>query len=309
MWLVDDARQVLTCAARHVSGGPRIGAFGVDRLGFGVGLPGRVLATGTPRWIPDLSADTTSARSRAAARAGLRVAVGVPVHTSGHTFGALCVHGDRAEDPEDTLIALLAGIAAQVGQYTERRRAEELAVELARTNRPTRHRRHERSAQPPVHGDRAVARRRGERPHTAGRLQLALPSAGVWVVEDTAADGAVTWTVTGELTFTTGDTARTALTALLDRCPAPMVGLNLSGLHFCDRTGLQVLLQVAARAAATGRAVRVVAASTEVDCLLTLTRTAPSLGYLSGAGTTARVAWHRPASLAANCRVSHGAVR
>ena len=45
----------------------------------------------------------------------------------------MCVYGNRAEDPEDSLTTLLVGIAAQVGQYLERRRAEELAIELANT--------------------------------------------------------------------------------------------------------------------------------------------------------------------------------
>ncbi|WIM92589.1 histidine kinase dimerization/phospho-acceptor domain-containing protein [Actinoplanes oblitus] len=64
---------------------------------------------------------------------GHRVAVGVPISTGACTIGALCVYGDRAEDPHDALTTLLVGIAAHVGQYLERRRAEELAVELART--------------------------------------------------------------------------------------------------------------------------------------------------------------------------------
>ncbi len=70
---------------------------------------------------------------RTAARAGLHVAVGVPLCVRGHVLGALCVYGDRVEDPEDTLVGLLSGLAAQIGQYVERRRAEELALELART--------------------------------------------------------------------------------------------------------------------------------------------------------------------------------
>ncbi|MEV4283563.1 sensor histidine kinase [Actinoplanes xinjiangensis] len=68
-----------------------------------------------------------------AARVGLRVAVGVPLSTGRNTLGALCVYGDRVEDPEDTVLGLLGGLAAHVGQYLERRRAEELTVELART--------------------------------------------------------------------------------------------------------------------------------------------------------------------------------
>ncbi|WP_433379663.1 ATP-binding protein [Actinoplanes sp. CA-142083] len=133
LWLADDERQLLVCAARHVTGGRRLGRFAFTELEPGVGLPGRVFAQARPGWIPDLAADVGSVRSRAGARIGLHVAVGVPVTSGGHTLGALCVYGDRVEDPEDTLIALLGGVAAQVGQYLERRRAEELAIELAHT--------------------------------------------------------------------------------------------------------------------------------------------------------------------------------
>ena len=133
LWLIDEARQLLSCAARHTGRGRRLGSSAVDELEPGCGLPGRVYAQARPVWIPDLAADTGSLRSRAAARIGLHVAVGVPLCTGGHTLGALCVYGDRVEDSEDTLIALLAGVAGHVGQYWERRRAEELTVELART--------------------------------------------------------------------------------------------------------------------------------------------------------------------------------
>ncbi|MFI1994920.1 ATP-binding protein [Actinoplanes sp. NPDC020271] len=133
LWIVDDDRQLLTCAARHVEPGRRLDDFAVDALEPGVALPGRVCADGQPHWIPDLGTDSRSVRSRAAARIGLRVAVGVPLCTGQHVLGALCVYGDRVEDPEDTLLGLLTGLAAQIGQYVERRRAEELAIELART--------------------------------------------------------------------------------------------------------------------------------------------------------------------------------
>jgi PAS domain S-box-containing protein len=133
MWLTDGAKQMLTCAARHIEAGRHPGEFAVDVLEYGAGLPGRVCHDAAPEWIPDLGADSTSPRSPAAARAGLHVAVGVPITTAGHTIGALCVYGDRPEDPEDTLTGLLGGLAAQIGQYWERRRAEELTVELAHT--------------------------------------------------------------------------------------------------------------------------------------------------------------------------------
>lgn len=105
------------------------------------------------------------------------------------------------------------------------------------------------------------------------------PAAAVWVVADTTADQRITLTVTGELTFTTADAARAQLTVLIDRCPAPEIRMDLRDLDFCDVAGLRVLLQLAARASAAGRPIRVVAASAELDWLLTFTETAPSLGY------------------------------
>ena len=132
VWLLDEVRQVVCCAGRHVAAGYVLGQFAFDELELGIGLPGTVCATGQARWIADLAADTGSVRSRAGARVGLHVAVGVPIH-AGHVLGALCVYGDRVEDPQDALLGLLSGLAAHIGQFVERRRAEELLVELART--------------------------------------------------------------------------------------------------------------------------------------------------------------------------------
>ena len=131
LWLVDDARQVLRCTARFT--GRDVTDFQLDELEYGVGLPGKVFRSARPWWIPNLAVDTTSLRSRVAARYGLHVAVGVPIRSGGTVLGALAVYGDHVEDPEDSLTVLLAGVAAHVGQYLERRRAEELTVELART--------------------------------------------------------------------------------------------------------------------------------------------------------------------------------
>jgi signal transduction histidine kinase len=130
LWLVDDARQMLACAARWT--GRDVADFCCTELEFDMGLPGKVRRTGAPQWIRDLAVDTGE-RSRLAARYGLHVAVGVPICSGGNVFGVLALYGDHVEDPEDSLTALLSGVAAQVGQHLERRRAEELTVELART--------------------------------------------------------------------------------------------------------------------------------------------------------------------------------
>jgi two-component system, OmpR family, phosphate regulon sensor histidine kinase PhoR len=132
LWLIDEQRQLLTCVARHNRAGRDLAEFAIGELEPGACMPGAVYRSGRVRWIADLGADT-SPRSRAADRIGLRVAVGVPIRTGSQVLGALCVYGDRAEEPEDLLIGLLCGLAAHVGQYLQRRRAEELAIDLART--------------------------------------------------------------------------------------------------------------------------------------------------------------------------------
>ncbi len=131
LWLIDDGRQVLRCAGRFTN--RDVPGFAVDQLEYGVGVPGAVCRDARPYWIADLAADRTYLRSRIASRHGLHVAVGVPISSGGTVLGALTVYGDQVEDPEDGVTTLLAGVAAHVGQYLERRRAEELAVELART--------------------------------------------------------------------------------------------------------------------------------------------------------------------------------
>jgi PAS domain S-box-containing protein len=133
MWMPDDEAQVLRCVARWSAPGRDFTAFHADQYPKGVGAPGLVWATGEPLWIPDLATDNRSPRSAIAAQAGVHVTLIVPVRSGTKILGVLAFFGEDIEDPQDILIALLTGIAAHVGQYLERRRAEELEVELART--------------------------------------------------------------------------------------------------------------------------------------------------------------------------------
>jgi PAS domain S-box-containing protein len=133
LWLADEVRQVLVCGGRWYAPDRDYTAFTMDELEAGFGVPGRAWQDGRPLWVPSLSADSGFARSRLATELGLHAAVAVPIRSGGHILGVLAVYGESAEDPEDSLLALLGGLAAHVGQYLERRRAEELTVELART--------------------------------------------------------------------------------------------------------------------------------------------------------------------------------
>ena len=133
MWTPTEQEQMLRCTARWSAPGRDFTAFHADNYPRGVGAPWLVWASGEPLWIPNLATDGRSPRSAIADQAGLHATLIVPVRSGTTNLGVLAFFGEEIEDPADILISLLTGIAAQLGQYLERRRAEELEVELART--------------------------------------------------------------------------------------------------------------------------------------------------------------------------------
>ncbi|MEV6927256.1 ATP-binding protein [Dactylosporangium sp. NPDC051485] len=131
MWLVDKVGNVLRNAAMWTEPGYEI-PF-PDPLPPGKGVSGVAWETGQPTWIPDISAVSSRLNVPSLAKHGLRVGLALPIRDGTGVTGTLSFFGDAAEQPEQSLIALLSGIAAHVGQFLERRRAEDLAKQLART--------------------------------------------------------------------------------------------------------------------------------------------------------------------------------
>ncbi|MFB9316875.1 sensor histidine kinase [Cryptosporangium minutisporangium] len=103
------------------------------------GIVGSVWASGQPLWVPDLltspyvGSGEAAARTRECARQGLRTVLAVPLLDEGVVQGVLACFADTIEGGEELLTTLLGTIAHQIGQYMARRRADELALELART--------------------------------------------------------------------------------------------------------------------------------------------------------------------------------
>lgn len=84
--------------------------------------------TGTPVWTCDPVALEEPA-SRPRPRAGLAV----PAPRGGKVLAVLSFFAAEVDGPADPLIALLSGIATQIAEFQERRRAEELAAALDRS--------------------------------------------------------------------------------------------------------------------------------------------------------------------------------
>ncbi|HZI19058.1 MAG TPA: PAS domain S-box protein [Pyrinomonadaceae bacterium] len=94
------------------------------RLERGVGLPGRVLASGEPAWIEDVTGDSNFVRAQAAAGAGLHGAFAFPVTLRGEVLAVFEFFSREARPPDQALVEMMAHVGSQLGQFIERRRAE-----------------------------------------------------------------------------------------------------------------------------------------------------------------------------------------
>ena len=94
-------------------------------LALGVGLPGRVWATGLPMWIADAPADGNFPRAELAAREGLRCGLAFPVMSGSEVIAILEFFSAERQEADHELLRLFAAVGNQIGQFAERTRAEE----------------------------------------------------------------------------------------------------------------------------------------------------------------------------------------
>ena len=92
----------------------------------GEGLPGRVWATGQAAWIHDVTTDPNFPRAAVAAAEGLRSALGFPIAVAGEVVGVMEFFSAHIREPDHELLAMLAALGSQIGQFIERKHAEEI---------------------------------------------------------------------------------------------------------------------------------------------------------------------------------------
>jgi len=95
------------------------------RFAPGVGLPGRVWETKRPAWIPDVVRDANFPRAEIARAEGLHGAFGFPIVLGADVLGVMEFFSQRIQRPDDQLLEMLATVGSQIGQFIERKRAEE----------------------------------------------------------------------------------------------------------------------------------------------------------------------------------------
>ncbi len=137
--LIDEVTGELETTGRWTAPGTDLGGvLGMVRVTKGDGIAGRVWATGRPMWVRDIAESLTLRGpelrhvGEACLRHGIRTVLAVPVRDGGTVLGVLSCYAGAPEQHEDLLTVLLDGVAAQIGAYVARRRAEELARQLTR---------------------------------------------------------------------------------------------------------------------------------------------------------------------------------
>ena len=91
----------------------------------GTGLPGRVWSTREPAFIPDVVHDPDFLRAPVAGRDGLHAAFGVPILLAGEVLGVMEFFSREVRQPDRDLNNVMATIGSQIGQFIERKRAED----------------------------------------------------------------------------------------------------------------------------------------------------------------------------------------
>ena len=95
------------------------------RFSSGEGLPGRILETGQPIWLPDLGSDVSCPRSGLAQAAGIGAAIGFPIVGSRGIEGVMEFFGVDPIEPDAELLELISHVGLHLGAVIDRARVND----------------------------------------------------------------------------------------------------------------------------------------------------------------------------------------
>jgi PAS domain S-box-containing protein len=129
LWRVDRGAEALRCVEFWHKASIEVPEF--ERLSReftfvpGVGLPGRVWSSLEPEYISDVVPDENFPRAPIAELEGLRAAFAFPVRLGERALGVIEFFSREIRQPDQELLNVLATIGSQIGQFIERKRAEQ----------------------------------------------------------------------------------------------------------------------------------------------------------------------------------------
>jgi len=127
--LAEDTRaELVPTGIWHLEDPTRFATFrqvtDVTRFVPGVGLPGRVLASGKPAWIIDVTKDPNFPRAKLAKDIGVKAGFAFPVLVGTEVLAVLEFFSAEAIEPNEPLLDMMAQVGTQLGRVIERTRAE-----------------------------------------------------------------------------------------------------------------------------------------------------------------------------------------
>jgi PAS domain S-box-containing protein len=129
MWILDSEPNVLRCLNVWQADSAQIESFKTvsyqTTFPPDSSLPGRVWASLKPAFIPDIAKDTNFVRTPQAAAVGLRAAFAFPIVAGDKFLGVMEFFSPEYRPPDDALLQMFIGIGSQIGQFIERKRAED----------------------------------------------------------------------------------------------------------------------------------------------------------------------------------------
>jgi PAS domain S-box-containing protein len=113
---------------------------GIDDAGFaaatkeaafatGEGIPGRVWESGRAEWVADVRGEENFPRAEMAREAGLGSALAFPIRSSSGILGVVEFFAAKPREPDQHMLDLMDALGAQIGDYVERKLAEEAVAE------------------------------------------------------------------------------------------------------------------------------------------------------------------------------------
>ncbi|MEH2405345.1 response regulator [Nostoc sp.] len=134
-WLVDQRANLLSLLNSWYKMSLKMQEFDIlsRQITFapGIGLPGRVWTSVEPVWIADVIKEQNFMRSQIAAEVELHGAFGFPIRSGKKIIGVITCFSHEIQQHDPDLATVMNSIGEQVGQFIERKQAEE---ELQRQN-------------------------------------------------------------------------------------------------------------------------------------------------------------------------------
>ncbi len=124
-WSLDPEQQVLRCGETWIGPAARGHALAdqsrATTFTRGVGLPGRIWASGHSAWIVDVQRDSNFPRGASAAQDGLHGAFGFPVVGPSGFLGVMEFFSPELRNPDENLLRMFEAVGHQIGQFIERK--------------------------------------------------------------------------------------------------------------------------------------------------------------------------------------------